>query len=148
MRRVLLAMLPLALACAKAETPATDSSASTAAMPTPLTEAQLAGTWTGTTKMDGDTTTVHWTEVCGGGTCRGTVQEVPGDTVVSTYRFDGDSAIGVSSPYVDKTAGNRRVIDNWVVRITGTSVSGHGWSVLADKPDSVVMRNTFSGSRQ
>ncbi|MGQ0648263.1 MAG: hypothetical protein ACT4P7_11905, partial [Gemmatimonadaceae bacterium] len=75
------------------------------------------------------------------------LQEMPGDTIVSTYRIDADSSMGVSTPYVDKMNGNVRVIDNWVARINGTSITGRGWATLADKPDSVVARYTFSGSK-
>lgn len=41
-----------------------------------------------------------------------------------------------------------KIIDNWVVRISGTSATGHGWVVLADKPDSVLVRYTIDGQRQ
>lgn len=149
MRRFSAVLLPLvmALACAKAETPAADSSAMAMA-PAGLTEAEVAGTWTGTAKaQSGDTTTIHWTQVCGGGTCRGTLQEMPGDTIVSTYTIEADSSHGVSAPYVDKMQGNARVIDHWVARVSGTSITGHGWNVLADKPDSVLSRYNFTGSK-
>lgn len=72
---------------------------------------------------------------------------MPGDTIVSTYRIDADSSFGVSTPYVDKMAGNVRVIDNWVVRISGTSLTGRGWATLAEKPDSVVARYTMTGTK-
>ncbi|MCC6319597.1 MAG: hypothetical protein IT361_18150 [Gemmatimonadaceae bacterium] len=149
MRRAVVVLVPiaLALACAKAETPATDSSA-TAMAPAGLTEAQVAGTWTGTAKAEsGDTTTIHWTQVCGGGTCRGTLQEMPGDTIVSTYSIEADSSVGVSTPYVDKMSGNVRVVDHWVARVSGSAISGRGWATLADKPDSVVSRYTFTGGK-
>ncbi|MBC7898120.1 MAG: hypothetical protein H7066_22060 [Cytophagaceae bacterium] len=149
MRRISAVLLPfaLALACAKAETPAADSSAM-AMSPAGLTESEVAGTWSGTAKADGgtDTTTMHWTQVCAAGTCNGTLQEMPGVTIVSTYRLEADSTMGVSTPYDDKMF-NARVIDNWVARISGTSITGRGWNVLADKPDSVLSRYTFTGTK-
>jgi hypothetical protein len=39
-------------------------------------------------------------------------------------------------------------MDNWIARVTGATVSGRGWSVLADKPDSVLARYTFEGARK
>lgn len=143
MRRLYL-VLPLAMACAKSETPPADSAAPAMAM---LTEADVAGTWTGTAQMEGtDSTFLHWTQVCGSGTCRGTNQEQPGDTVVSTYTIDADSAIGHTQPYADKAMGNAMVTDNWVVRVSGGQVTGNGWLKLADK-DSVVARYRFTGSK-
>jgi hypothetical protein len=88
----------------------------------------------------------HWTQVCGAGTCTGTNQESPGDTVRSTYTIDADSAHGVSQPTMDPML-KVRVIDHWVGRPSGGQVTGRGWMTLADKPDSVVMRYRFTGSR-
>jgi len=32
--------------------------------------------------------------------------------------------------------------------VSGNQVTGHGWMVLADKPDSVVLRYRFTGTKQ
>lgn len=148
MRR-LLVLVPLIIACAKTETAQTDSSAAmAAAMPAALTEADVAGTWTGTSKMEGsDSVAAHWTQVCAAGTCRGTSAEAPKDTVVSTYTLMADSAVGVSSPYKDPTMKGMEIVDHWVVRIQGGQATGHGMFTLASKPDSVVARYTFEGAR-
>lgn len=145
MRRFLLAV-PLVFACAKAETPPADS----AAMATPaLTEADVAGTWTGTIMMEGsDSVMAHWTDICGAGTCRLTTQESPKDTVSSTYVIAGDSAVGTSPAYADPQMGGTMVTDHWVARVSGNTVTGTGMMRLADKPDSVVMRYRFTGTRQ
>jgi hypothetical protein len=145
MRRALF-LIPLIFACAKTETAQTDSAAMAPAM-TALTEADVAGTWTGTSMPSGsDSVIARWTQVCGGGTCRGTSQESR-DTVVSTYTLMADSAVGVSQPYTDPAMPGVQVIDNWVVRIQGTMASGTGRLTLASKPDSVVFSYRFEGTR-
>ena len=144
--RSLLFAVPFALvACAGgSETPPADEPATAMAA---LTDADLAGTWTGTAMAEGsDSVFAHWTQVCGGGTCRGTSQEAP-DTVVSTYTIDADSAMGVAAAVADPTMGGAMVVDHWVVRVSNGTGTGTGYITLADKPDSVVMRYRFSGTR-
>ena len=146
MRRALLAVPFIMMACGKAETPAADSAAPAAA-PAALTDADVSGTWTGTAMMEGtDSVIAHWTQVCSTGTCRGTSQENP-DTVVSTYVIAADSSIGTSQPFADKTMGGVMLIDNWVVRVMGNQATGTGKFTLASKPDSVVMRYRIVGSK-
>lgn len=136
-----------ALACAKSEETTADTTAMAAA-PAGLTDADFAGTWTGTAKMEGsDSVALHWTQVCGGGTCKGTSQEMPNDTITSNYTIDADSSHGVSLPYMDQMA-KARVVDHWIARVAGSTVTGRGWAVLADKPDSTVMRYTFEGTKR
>lgn len=136
----------LVLACAKTETAQSDTSAMAMA-PASLTDADFAGTWKGNMMMEGsDSVIVHWTQVCAAGACIGTSEESK-DTVMSTYRIDADSSMGVTPPYVDPAAGTAPVIDHWVARVSDGRVTGHGRLVLADRPDSVVMRYRFEGSR-
>ena len=145
MRRLLWAV-PFLIACGGAETPPADSAA--AAAPAALTDADVSGTWTGTAILEGtDSVIAHWTQVCGGGTCRGTSQESPGDTVVSTYVLEADSSRGTTQPYADKSLGGIMIIDNWVARISGTQVTGSGMFTLAAKPDSVLARYRIVGSK-
>ena len=146
MRRFLLA-LPFIIACAKSETPPADSAAAAVA-PAALTDADVSGTWTGTAILEGtDSIIAHWTQVCGAGTCRGTSQEAPGDTVVSTYVLEADSSRGTTQPYADKSLGGTMVIDNWVARISGNQVTGTGMFTLAAKPDSVLARYRIVGTK-
>ena len=139
------------IACAKTETPA-DTTAAMAPEPAPMapvavTEADVAGTWTGTSKPEGtDTMTIKWTQVCAAGSCKGTT-EGSNVTANSTYTLAGDSAVGVSAPYTDPQM-KARVIDTWTVHFNGDNATGKGAMMLASKPDSVVMRYTFTGSRQ
>ena len=144
MRRYLF-VLPFIVACGRAETPEADSAA---AMPAMLTEADVAGTWTGTLMAEGsDSVLAHWTDVCGGGTCRLTTQESPNDTVTSTYVIESDSVVGTSMAYAEPNAGGAMVTDHWVGRPSGNQVTGTGMLRLAAQPDSVVMRYRFTGTR-
>ena len=145
MRRYLL-VLPFVFACAKGEEMPADSAAMAAA-PAALTEADVAGTWTGTAMMEGtDSVFAHWTQICANGTCRGTSTESPNDTVVSTYVISADSAVGTSTPQAQPGI-TGMVIDHWVVRVNGNQGTGTGMFTLADKPDSVVMRYRISGTK-
>jgi hypothetical protein len=140
----------LVFGCAKSETPKPDSSAMTAA-PAPaaaLTEADVAGTWTGTAKAAGtDSVFAHWTQICSAGTCRGTSQEDIKDTIPSTYTIMGDSAVGQSQPLTPPGM-KAQVVDHWTVHIAGGKVTGTGYYTLASKADSVVSRYTFEGAKQ
>jgi hypothetical protein len=145
MRRYLL-VLPLVFACAKGEEMPADSAAMAAA-PAALIEADVAGTWTGTAMMAGsDSVFAHWTQVCANGTCRGTSTESPKDTVVSTYVIAADSSAGTSVPQTQPGV-TGKVIDHWVVRVSGNQATGTGMFTLVDKPDSVVMRYRFTGTK-
>ncbi len=153
MRRVftLIAVLVVAGACSKTDAPPADTTQTNVAMtpeaPMPLTEASVAGTWTGTsTPVASDSVVAKWTQVCANGACKGTSE---GSTVVieSTYTIAGDSSVGVSKPYSDPAFKGGKLIDTWVAHISGDLVTGTGAAKLASRPDSVVMRYRFSGTR-
>jgi hypothetical protein len=149
MRPALMLLPLLVFACAKSETSKTDTSAMAAAPAATLTEADVAGTWTGTAKAAGtDSVISHWTQICGGGTCRGTSQEDMKDTIPSTYTIMGDSAVGQTQPYKAPDMKGAEVVDHWTVHITGNNVTGTGQFTLASKPDSVLARYTFTGAKQ
>jgi hypothetical protein len=145
MRRHLL-VLPFLIACGGGETPPADSAA---AAPAALTEADVAGAWSGTAMMDGsDSVFANWTNMCNAGTCRFTTTEAPGDTVVHTYVLQADSMVGTSAAYAEPSMGGTMVMDHWVGRLSGNQVSGTGQLKLAAMPDSVVMRYRFIGTKQ
>lgn len=145
MRRAIV-LVPLLVACAGNETAQSDSAAMA---PAALTEAQIAGTWTGVATVAGtDSVIAHWTQVCGNGTCRGTSQEAPNDTIPSTYTLMADSSVGQTSPYADPTMPGVQIVDQWTARVSGDSVIGTGRFVLASNPDSVLVRYTFRGTRR
>ena len=146
MRRLLLAV-PFLIACAGAETPPADSAAMAAA-PAMLTDADIAGTWTGTATPEGsDSVIANWTQICGAGTCRFTMTENLKDTIPSTYVLAADSVTGTSSPYPDPSAGGAMIFDVWVARIAGNQITGTGVAKLSEKPDSVVQRFRFTGTK-
>jgi hypothetical protein len=113
-----------------------------------LTEADVAGTWSGNQMMEGsDSVIATWTDVCGAGTCRLVSSTAPKDTVVFTYVIEGDSARYSAGPLADPTMKGAMVTDAGVARITGNQITGSGMVRLADKPDSVVMRYRFTGTK-
>lgn len=141
--RYALLVVPLAVACARGENAQEDASAA----PMALTDAAVAGTWMGEgMAMGSDSVIVRWTQVCGNGSCLGTI-EGGTDTARSTYTLMGDSMVGTSAPYADAMAGGAMVVDSWVVHPKGDSVTGTGVLRLADMPDSVLMRYNVRGSR-
>jgi hypothetical protein len=145
MRRYLL-VVPFLFACAKGENAPADSMAMAAA-PAALTEADVAGTWTGTAMTPTDSVFSHFTVSCGAGTCRLTTTESPKDTVQSTYVLAGDSLTATSTPHAEATMKGVMVVDHYVARISAGQATGSGHVTLADKPDSVVMRYKFTGTK-
>ena len=145
MRRYLL-VLPFLIACAKAETPPADSAAMA---PAALTEADVAGTWSGTLMAEGsDSVLANWTALISGGTYRLTTTQSPKDTVSGTYMLEGDSSRYSAGPHADASAGGAMVTDAGTSRFSGNQITGAGITRLAEKPDSVVLRYRFSGTKQ
>lgn len=146
-------MLPVVVAlvgCAKAEAPPADTAVAAAPVaPAPsVTEADVAGTWTGTSSpMGSDSVMAKWTQVCAAGSCKGT-SEGSKVTIQSTYTLAGDSSVGISKPYTQPSIKGGQIIDTWVAHLNGDSVTGTGTMKLASNPDSVVMRYSFAGSRK
>ena len=150
MRRFML-LLPILFACGRAETPPADTAAAAAAAAAApavvaLSEADLAGKWSGVSTMEApDTGSMKWTQECAAGSCKGTVEGYK-DPVMSTYVISGDSAIGTGAALMDPML-KKMVTDHWVVHIRDGKVVGTGLNRLADKPDSIVFRYRFEGSR-
>ncbi len=148
MRSALMLLPLLVFACAKSEKPQSATASVTPAGSATLTEADVAGTWKGTAKAAGtDSVISHWTQICSAGTCRGTSQEDPKDTIPSTYTIAGDSAVGQSQPFAPPGMPGQ-IVDHWTVRIANGKVTGAGRYTLASKADSVVARYTIDGARQ
>lgn len=147
MRRAFL-LISLLVACAQTDMAETDSAAMAAAPAATLTEADVAGSWSGLATLAGtDSVIAHWTQVCGSGTCRGTSQEAPNDTVMATYTIMADSVVGQSTPFVDPSTPGVEIVDHWAVHFSGDSVTGMGRFVLASNPDSVVGSYMIRGAR-
>lgn len=153
---MLLPLVVVALvACKKTETPPADTAAVAAVAPEPvpvavvaLTEADVAGTWKGTSSpMGSDSVVAHWTQVCAAGTCKGSSEGDPA-VAMATYTISGDSTVGVTKPYSNKASKGAKIIDTWVVHFKGDTATGTGAMKLASKPDSVLMAYHFTGTRQ
>jgi hypothetical protein len=145
MRRYLL-LLPLLVACAKKEAPPADSAA--AAMPPALTDADVAGNWSGSIMAQGSDSVIGtWSDQCGAGTCRLVGSMAPKDTVTFTYTLQGDSLSYSAPAHMDPQA-KAMVTDAGAAHIAGGQITGSGIVRLADKPDSVVMRYRFTGTKQ
>lgn len=157
MRRLakLIPLVATLVACTKSETPATDTAAAMAPAPAPavapvdVSEADVSGTWTGTSNaMGSDSVMSHWTQVCAAGSCKGTSTESKA-TIASTYTLAGDSAVGVTQAFDGEgPMKGQRLIDHWTVHFNGGIATGTGMMTLASKPDSVVLRYTFTGSKK
>ncbi len=154
MRRLLM-VIPVVVvfaACAKKETPPADTAVAVAPPMAPapapaVTEADVAGTWKGTSSpMGSDSVVAKWTQVCAAGTCKGTA-EGRKLTIIAAYTLAGDSSVGVSQPYTDPSYKGGKVIDTWVAHLNGDNVTGTGAMKLASNHDSVITRYHFAGSR-
>lgn len=144
MRRLLIA-IPFLIACGGAETPPADSAA---AAPAALTEADVAGSWSGTLSPEGsDSVLGNWTVMIGGGTFRLTTRETPTDTVTGTYTLEGDSSRYSAGPYADVRMGGTMVTDAGTTRFSGNTIIAVGMIRLADRPDSVLLRYKATGTK-
>jgi hypothetical protein len=156
MRKLLLVAAVLT-ACSKAEAPKADTAtamAAPAAAPAPppapakLTAAALAGTWNGESKLEGkDSVVSKWTVVnvtdsTGTLTYTGSKTKVP-----YSIKFDGDSMISTSQPYVDPTAKGPKQVFHAIGWMKDGKLSGHSTATLASKPDSVLGRITWTASK-
>ena len=111
MRKTLIAVVLLA-ACAKNDAAKTDTTAATQAggattpaapaAPAKLTPADLAGTYKGESKPEGkDSVVGKWTSIMVNDSTSKIAFEGTKDTVTYSVRFDADSFIGTSKPYID-----------------------------------------------
>jgi hypothetical protein len=135
------------VACGPAEEPATDTAAmaSTAA----LSAADLAGTWNGTTMMEGtDSVVARWTVTSATGADGRVVFEGSTDTVMFTHSFDADSFVGMSTPYADPTMPGTQVTTRAVGRLIAGKLVGTATTMLASNPDSVVSRSRWEATKQ
>lgn len=151
MRKVFLLAL-LVAACAKKEQPAADTSTPAPPPPPPpppaLTAADVKGTWKGTAKVEGDTTTHSFTVVVSDSTARLTDTKTK-QVIDYAVKVDADSMIATSKPYSDPSLpkGTPKVIDHTVGRMKDGKMVGVSTIVLASKPDSVVGKGNWEASK-
>jgi hypothetical protein len=144
MRRLLFAV-PFLVACGGAETPPADSAA---AAPAALTEADVAGTYSGTLKPEGsDSVLGNFTVVIGGGTFKLVSSNTPNDTITGTYTLAGDSSTYSAPAHADPAFGGAMVTDAGTSRFSGGTLTARGTVRLAERPDSVLMRYVATGTK-
>jgi len=141
------------LACAKSEPAASDSVAVVTPAPAPapaaLTAAEVSGKWNGATMpADRDTVLGRWTIVSSSDSTATLTFVGAKGSVRYTTRFDADSLIATSAPYVrpDDTK-RQRVVFHSVGRLRDGKLVGTVTHTLASKPDSIVDRARWEASR-
>jgi hypothetical protein len=152
--RKLLLVAAVVTACAKSDAPKADTAtamapaAAPAPEPAKLTAADLAGTWNGESKLAGkDSVVSKWTVVnvtdsTGTLTNAGSKQKLP-----YSIKFDADSMISTSQPYVDEMTKGPKQVFHAVGWLKDGKLSGHSTTTLASKPDSVLGRITWTASK-
>ena len=151
MRKVFLLAL-LVAACAKKE-PAPDTTTPAPPPPPPpppaLTAADVKGTWKGTAKAEGDTTTHSFTVTSVNDSTAKLTDDKTKKSVEYALKFDADSMIGTSKPWNDPSLpkGTPKVIDRAVGRLKDGKLVGVGTIVLASKPDSVLGKSTWEATK-
>jgi len=141
------------VACSKAETPAADTAAAAPApppAPAPLTAADLRGTWNGTSKREGDTTTTTWTVVSNSDSTGKIVFGTSKDSVGTVTKFDADSAIVTSAaPYKDPNLPKNAppVMFRSIGRLKDGKLVGTATITPAAKPDSVIARVNWEATK-
>jgi len=135
------------VACGKAETPKADSPA-VAAGPAPLTAADVAGTWNGTTMAEASDSLISKWTVTGDGTNGKWIVEGQKDSVATTTTYDADSMIVTSVAYKEPNVkGNPMVTFRSVGRLTGGKLVGTAAVMPASKPDSVIARFRWEATK-
>jgi len=148
------------VACAKNETPKADSTPATAAAPAApaapaaVTAADMSGSINGQIMaLNSDSVLAKFscTTASGGHVSMCSNSMAPKDTVAYTYTLSGaDSVTWTSAAYTPPAPPKSpKLIDHVVGRMSG---SGGRWagtivSVLASKPDSVVSRTRWEGTK-
>jgi hypothetical protein len=140
------------VACSKQETPATDTAAAAPApppAPAAMTPADLAGTWTGTTKRDGSDSVTAVTFGSSSDSTGWIVFAGSKDTTKFTTKFDADSATSVSAAYKDPSMGKNppMVMFRSVAHKKDGKLVGTAKIMLASKPDSVLGGATWEASK-
>jgi hypothetical protein len=135
------------VACAPKEQPAADSAAM--AGPALLSAADVAGTWSGVTMMEGSDSVLNRWTITGDGKQGNMVSENSPDTVTAATTYDADSLISTSTPYTDRNLpGAPTVTFRSVGRLTGPGqMAGTATLMLASKPDSVLARVRWQATK-
>lgn len=148
MRKALLLALAL-VACSTNDASKTDSAAGGVAAPAPLTAADVAGTWSGTTTAEGSDSIVNrWTSIRESDGAGKLVSDNAPDTISYTVVYDADSMIATSKPFVSRADPKTQVVFRSVGRLKDGKLVGTSMTTLAAKPDSVVSRGRWEATRK
>lgn len=143
------------VACAKTESAKTDTAAAAAAAapaaPVAITAADMVGTVNGKVMME-KSDSVLFTFTCttaqGATISRCVNSMAPKDTTDYTYTLSGDSVTWVSAPYTPPAPPKApKQIDHVVGHLAANKWTGTVASMLASKPDSVVMRTRWEATK-
>ena len=154
MRTAALLFAATLVACSTKDASKTDSAAGTVAAntpaaPAPLTAADVAGTWTGTSKTAGtDSIINHWTSMRETDNAGKLVSDNSKDTISYTVVYDADSMIATSKPFTTIAAPKTKVVFVSVGRLKDGKLVGTSTTMLAAKPDSVLSRSTWEATRK
>ena len=154
MRKAALLLAATLVACSTNDASKTDSAAGTVAAntpaaPAPLTAADVAGTWTGTSKAAGTDSIVNrWTSIRDSDTAGKLVSDNTKDTISYTVVYDADSMIATSKPFVTTAAPKTQVVFVSVGRLKDGKLVGTSTTTLAAKPDSVISRVNWEATRK
>ena len=138
--------------CAKNDTAAGDSAAATPAPPPPpaaLAAADVRGTWNGTSKREGNDSTLNFTFMNVTDSTGRLVFAGAKDSVATTVKFDGDSMIVTSAAYKDPLAPKNAppVTFRSIGRLKDGKLVGQASIMPAAKPDTVVAKVNWEATR-
>jgi hypothetical protein len=139
------------VACSKAETPAADTGVAAAASvaPTPLTAADIAGNWSGTSMTEGSDSVVNrWTAVRVSDSTGKLAMQGAKDSIPYTVTYAADSMVATSAAHADPAAPRGpKVVFRSVGRLRDGRLVGTSTTTLAAKPDSVVGRTRWEATK-
>ena len=144
------------VACAKSESAKPDSAAAAAAAAVPaappaVTAADMAAPVSGKV-MPQNSDSVLFTFSCtgaSGNTTKCVGSNAPKDTITYTYTLSGaDSVMFESAPFTPPTPPKSpKVVNHVVGHLSGNKWTGTAFGVLAAKPDSVLQRYRWEGTK-
>lgn len=151
MRKFLILAATL-VACSKAETPATDTTAMAPVMapaPAMLTAADVAGKWTGMTMGEmSDSVTARWTTQSSDGLAGKLTLEGSKVAIPFTVTYDADSMVATSNaPYASPDPKVPKMNFRTVGRMKDGKLAGTVTNTLGSKPDSVVNRGRWEATK-
>jgi hypothetical protein len=153
MRTALLLAVAL-VACSTNDASKSDSAAGTVAANEPaapkrLTAADVAGSWAGTTKMEGTDSVVNrWTTTRLTDTTGTLVSDNTKEIIAYTVVYDADSMIATSKPFATTAAPKTKVMFRSVGRMKDGKLVGTSTTMLAAKPDSVLSRASWEATKK